>query len=678
MERARFLVLPLGLLVVAAGLIAWASTLSAAQADCQPVENVELTYAPPEVHPDTHVLLSAQILTGSLPVTYTWDFGDGSSVVTATTATALFTISHSYSEMGVYTVSLSTWNSCTVTPLVTTMRITVEARPCLTLTDLALVYTPTEVYAHQEVLFAGEILTGSPPLTYTWDFGEGALPVTGTSAAPFFTTTHVFSVAQVYTVALAAWNACTITPARRSVTLPVAPCNLIDDLAIDYWPPAARPGEVITFSAIVTGGSVPWTFNWDFGDGKAGMGRVVTHAYPTTPVPMIYTVALTAANPCDLRTTSTAVQVAIPRHSFFVPISFRGFKPIVSAAGLGYGANVAAADHVPYLLELGFDWAKGWESWDAAETTYDWVNVDNQLRQFLPYVPTVLIRISGERAPASTGDRASFRSFAQALADHVSQNWRSQGLEAVAYEIWNEPNLDYEWGGTPSAALYTALLREAYLGIKAGDPHALVVSAGLATTGGRLTDSPAQQAEVLAQARQLYNTAQVVPDLIFLRDMYRSGAKGYLDAVGTHPYGGPDAPGTLPSAASGPIYFRRAEEQHQIMLENGDASPMWATEFGWVLETTCDLGEHEWMEVDGAQQAQYLVDAYAYAHANWPWMGPMFLFNLDFATVPWYAECDPMCWYSITYRDDPHVIGSPILKRQAFYGLRDMPKHSAW
>jgi hypothetical protein len=38
-----------------------------------------------------------------------------------------------------------------------------------------------------------------------------------------------------------------------------------------------------------------------------------------------------------------------------------------------------------------------------------------------------------------------------------------------------------------------------------------------------------------------------------------------------------------------------------------------------------------------------------------------------------------MRWYSITYRDNPHDPGnSPIRPRQAFYTLRDMPKHSAW
>ena len=57
----------------------------------------------------------------------------------------------------------------------------------------------------------------------------------------------------------------------------------------------------------------------------------------------------------------------------------------------------------------------------------------------------------------------------------------------------------------------------------------------------------------------------------------------------------------------------------------------------------------------------------------------MFLFNLDFATVTWYDICDPMRWYSITYREDPYDPGnSPILEREAVQSLRDMTKHSPW
>jgi hypothetical protein len=328
---------------------------------------------------------------------------------------------------------------------------------------------------------------------------------------------------------------------------------------------------------------------------------------------------------------------------------------------------------------MGFDWAKGYLSWEAAGPgpDYDWIAVDNQLGEFVPSVANVLIRVGGPppgslgNPPVSADALLAFQDLTESLAGHVSTVWRSQGLETIAFEIWNEPNLDHEWGGKPNAAEYVALLRHGYQGIKAGDPDAIVLSAGLASTGGSALD--------LEIARRVHGAQEAVPDLEFLQSMYDHGARDYFDALGSHPYGGPDAPETHPASAAGPIYFRRVEEQHQVMMTNNDGSPVWATEFGWVLRSDCDLGEHEWMEVSEAQQAGYLAAAYAYADEHWPWMGPMFLFNLDFATVTWYAICDPMRWYSVTYREDPHDPGhSPILEREAVQGLRDLAKRSAW
>jgi PKD repeat protein len=671
----------LAMLLVAGTLLAltWGlvtlTTSAGEMAPCQPLAGVTLAYTPTHVYPDVPVLFAAEIVTGSLPVTYTWNIGDATPLITGTAVSSPFTATHGYTASGVYDVVLSAWNTCTVPPLTSTILLTVEARSCVTLTGLALTCAPTQVYTYTDVLFTGQVVTGSLPVTYTWAFDDGAQPVTGTTATPTFTTTHTFTTTRAHTVTLAAWNVCTVTPAQQAVTLDVGPCEVISGLRASHWPADPWVGQVVTFTASVTGGSPPWEVDWAFGDGHTATGAVVTHAYTA---PLTYTLVLTAWNPCSQQaTTATVAMASLPQ--FFLPLAVRAFEP-PSDAHLGYGANIASADHAISLTVMGFDWAKGFVAWQDAGggPNYNWIAVDNQLGQFLPGVPHVLLRISGptppgiNNPPVSPGDLAAFHDFTQALAVHVSGIWRVQGLESVAYEIWNEPNLDYEWGAPPNAAQYTALLQAGYTGIKAGDPDALVVSAGLATTGGSAAD--------LAWARQFYGTTQVVPDLTFLRNMYLHGAKGHFDALGSHPYGGPDAPDTPPDQATGPIYFRRAEEQHQVMLDNNDPSPVWATEIGWVLETGCDLGEHEWMEVSEAQQAEYLVAAYAYADAHWPWMGPMFLFNLDFATVYWYPNlCDPMRWYSITYRENPQDPGnSPILPRQAFYSLGDMPKHSAW
>ena len=75
--------------------------------------------------------------------------------------------------------------------------------------------------------------------------------------------------------------------------------------------------------------------------------------------------------------------------------------------------------------------------------------------------------------------------------------------------------------------------------------------------------------------------------------MYRAGAKGYFDVLGSHPY----AFGSSPAMESddGIADFLRPEEQRAVMLEFGDDSPIWATEFGWARSIPAELGREEYL-----------------------------------------------------------------------------------
>ena len=210
----------------------------------------------------------------------------------------------------------------------------------------------------------------------------------------------------------------------------------------------------------------------------------------------------------------------------------------------------------------------------------------------------------------------------------------------------------------PNPEHYAALVKAAYPKIKAADPAAMVITGVVASTGGD-------------------GGATALDDAEFLSRMYAAGARGYFDAIGSHPYGFANSPATR--NANNVTDFRRAADQYQVMVENGDGhKAIWATEFGWLLNPA-DFGRPEllddpawsgriWQRVSPELQAQYLVEAYQYARQNWPWMGAMFLFNTDYSTVPWYSDADPIRWYSILNPD-----GSP---RPAYQALRDMPKPS--
>jgi Tol biopolymer transport system component len=299
------------------------------------------------------------------------------------------------------------------------------------------------------------------------------------------------------------------------------------------------------------------------------------------------------------------------------------------------GVNIADLGLAYLLNDMGFNWAKGYVNWATVEPEpgeFRWIDPDNVVKAFGDQQLNILLRVHGTPAwarPAETllshppDDLTNFADFLTELAT------RYKG-QVKAYEIWNEPNLYYEWGNLkPDPAAYTEMLKTAYTAIKAVDPEVLVISGGLATTGD--------------------GSPTAYGDLDFLQAMYDAGAKGHFDALGSHPYAyGRPPDETHPDGLS----FDRVVDQHEIMVANGDtAAPIWITEVGWVLQTNWDLGEHAAIGVTEQQQAEYLTEAYTIAQTEWPFVQALFMFNLDFSTVPWYSAAEPMRWYAILNPD---------------------------
>lgn len=349
----------------------------------------------------------------------------------------------------------------------------------------------------------------------------------------------------------------------------------------------------------------------------------------------------------------------------FSPVGGPARPAAAASAGFGYGFNVVdwstgAGSTIALVREAGFGWVKGYVSWarlEPSKGSYAWQggapnDFDNMLNAAASYGMKLLVRVDEPPAWASAGtgrpyavSPADLQRFLQALAAHG-------GSRVAAYEIFNEPNLNSEWGASPNPAGYVALLRAASAGVKAGFAGARVVAAGLASNA----------------------CCGSMNDLDYLRQMYAAGARGTFDALGSHPYGGSFEPERDPNTCG--ICFRRAELQRQIMVENGDGDKqLWATEFGYLLTSGYDLGGFNWMKVSEAQQADYLVRAFDYAFRNWGWAGPFFVFNHDYSTAQWcggpcYPPTTSLYWFSVLNEDR-----SP---RQAYTALKNMPKDRAY
>jgi hypothetical protein len=201
-----------------------------------------------------------------------------------------------------------------------------------------------------------------------------------------------------------------------------------------------------------------------------------------------------------------------------------------------------------------------------------------------------------------------------------------------AYELWNEPNLQREWNGSPlSAADFVELMRRGAAGVRAADLAALLIAAAPATTG-------------------INDGVNAIDDRVYFGAMLAAGAAGVVDGFGVHPYGWanpPDARAAGPTQVSSShnnhpsFFFADTMNDYRDMLVAAGAADrqLWATEFGWgsfegIVNDDGSLasppaGVEYMAENSEWEQAVYTLRAYEMAH-GWEWAGPMFLWNLNF------------------------------------------------
>jgi len=315
------------------------------------------------------------------------------------------------------------------------------------------------------------------------------------------------------------------------------------------------------------------------------------------------------------------------------------------------------------IHDAGFTWVKQQVSWrdveGIAKGHYDWYFTDRIVAEAEQFGLKVLFRL--DREPVwtvrprgdSTGNGPPENP--QDLSDfcHVlAERYRGR---VSAYQVWNEPNLAREWGGwPPNPAEYVELLRACYVGIKTADPHALVISAGLAPTGN--------------------GPPEAMPDIEYLVGMYEAGAAPYFDLLGAHAPGFKAPPEMSPDeVAAAPEYggqrffcFRHVEDVRQVMERYGDGDKQVAVlEMGWTTDPVHPA--YAWFAVTEEQQAEYLVRAFRFAREHWsPWIGLMTVISI--ADPEWTAE-DEQYWWAITEPSWPETRVRP-----AYEALRAMDK----
>ncbi|HVN52961.1 MAG TPA: PKD domain-containing protein [Anaerolineaceae bacterium] len=225
----------------------------------------------------------ANASTGSTPLRYSWNFGDGG---TSTDANP----SHTYSTVGSYTVSLTTendWGSNTSTG-------TVHFRP-------KAIFTPglSKIQAGESVSFSNAS-TGEEPLDFTWDFGDNS------PTEKVRNPTHIYHSIGNYVVTLTVENSFgTDTTTGKVVFPPVA--------AFSQSSSVIHTGESVTFTNESTG-TEPLTYLWEFGDGQTSQDRDPVHQYSIAGA---YTIRLTTTN--EYGTSQATSQLNFAPKAVFSP-----------------------------------------------------------------------------------------------------------------------------------------------------------------------------------------------------------------------------------------------------------------------------------------------------------------------------------------------------------------------
>ncbi|RRR68787.1 MAG: hypothetical protein EI684_17070, partial [Candidatus Viridilinea halotolerans] len=246
-----------------------------------------------------------------------------------------------------------------------------------------------------------------------------------------------------------------------------------------------------------------------------------------------------------------------------VPLLF-ALTPTRAAPGISaFGVNSHIASRYPDpsgmavpaapLAQLDMGWVREdfqFNRISPQPNTYDWLFTDEAVAALSAQGVNIIGLLNGPTPAWSNGGHAgstffppnpeAFASFAGAVVNRYKDRIRY-------WEIWNEPDNALYWQPQPDPVAYTNLLRAASQAIRAADPNARILVAGIV--------SPE-------------------PATTWFATIAEHGGWNAFDIVSIHPYTDPMGPeeGQIGSAGVGLV---------KALVDRLGTKPIWATEFGW-------------------------------------------------------------------------------------------------
>jgi len=359
---------------------------------------------------------------GGVITSYIWNFGDGN-----TTTVPSPIIGHSYLSTGNYTVTLTVTDSEGLNGSISAT-VGIHAYPAA-----SFAFNPSAPNRNDSVTFnaSSSVANDGTIATYTWDFGDGSPVLNITNPV----TTHIYSVAGNYTVALTVTNSAGLSNTTS--------CNILVGTppvaALTYSPDFPIAGQTLIFNASNSYDPNGYVVNytWNFGDGNTTIVTNATIDYVYAKEGN-YTVSLKVTDDEGL-TNTTAFIVKVrnyPSAAFtFSPQSPTAGRPItfnassssphggvITSYQWNFGQNNVTTTADPIIV---YTYSAG-GNYTVTLTVTDSEGLNNSLSQMVTigYPPVALFTYSPE--PSYVGDTVTF---------NASQSYDPDG-QIVSY-VWD-------------------------------------------------------------------------------------------------------------------------------------------------------------------------------------------------------------------------------------------------
>jgi hypothetical protein len=288
-----------------------------------------------------------------------------------------------------------------------------------------------------------------------------------------------------------------------------------------------------------------------------------------------------------------------------VPFGFFGtvLDPDVSidtpSAALGNEMGVMARSGIESLRSNIF-----WDATEPAPGVYDFTQADKLVLNAASHGLELLPIVEFTPAWASTHPHSSlansyppkrpqlYAAFMKTLVDRYGPHgsiWKLfPALRRYAvhdWQIWNEPEGNYDWLGKPWQKSYAELLRLAYVAVHRADRHATVVS-------GAMVGLNQSNLTPWAEARSLY----------------RAGARRYFDVMAVNAFTYSD---NVTASVNRSIVL--VAKVRAVMDRFGDAhKPIWVTEVTWPASLgKLKRGQYDGFETTASGQVKRLSAYFA-------------------------------------------------------------------